>query len=481
MKKKYFHLLVPVFISIMIGPLKAQQNVGIGTTTPNASAQLDVSSTNKGALIPRMTTTQRKAISAPAAGLLVFDMDKKTIYMFDGSKWHPFLFSTNETKLPPYPMEASDGVNNDYFGFSVSISGDYAIVGAPYDSENAVFQGSAYIFFRNGGVWTQQAKLFSPNYSIDDHFGYSVGISGDYAVVGAPDENVGPSAQGRAYVFHRSGSTWTAQGSFTSSDGGPGDRFGYSVVISGDYVIVGAPNFGAEDKGGAYIFYREFTWIFGQGFTAKLAASDGLASDQFGWSVCIDGDYAIIGTPYDDGTAIDQGSVYIYYRGAGWLTTGLPHQAKLVADAASDRFGYSVSINGDYVIVGASNDDNSTITDQGSAYIYFRTGVTWNFQTKLVAFDGSANDVFGRSVCIKGEYAIIGAVGDDVGLNSDQGSCYLYKRTGTTWSLVRKIDDDNGKSSGLFGYSVSVSGYNLLIGAYQKNNFKGEINFLNIE
>ena len=91
MKKKYFHLITPLFLSMFMGTLNAQQNVGIGTSTPNASAQLDVSSTNKGALIPRMTTTQRKAISAPAAGLLVFDMDKKTIYMHDGIKWHPFL------------------------------------------------------------------------------------------------------------------------------------------------------------------------------------------------------------------------------------------------------------------------------------------------------------------------------------------------------------------------------------------------------
>src|SRR5258706_3116021 len=144
--KKCIIVIIVVMLIIIKG---YTQNIGIGTATPDASSKIDISSTNSGALIPRMSTAQRNAIVNPALGLLVYDTDKMTVYMHNGPNWVPLNFGSNVT-LPGLPLNASDGMANDYFGYSVRIDGDYAIVGAPNDtvSTNAG-QGSAYIFYKS--------------------------------------------------------------------------------------------------------------------------------------------------------------------------------------------------------------------------------------------------------------------------------------------------------------------------------------------
>jgi len=193
---------------------------------------------------------------------------------------------------------ASDGAKYDYFGGSVAISGDYIIVGAPYayDLDNS---GSAYIFKRNGTTWTEQDKINTSDSVGRDYFGRSVAISGDYAVVGAyggdDDADDAGERSGSAYIFKRDGTAWTEQAKITASDGAAGDHFGYSVAISGDYAVVGA--YGGDDagwmSGSAYIFKRNGTaWEE----RAKITASDAMAEDFFGTSVAISSDYAVMMT-----------------------------------------------------------------------------------------------------------------------------------------------------------------------------------------
>lgn len=270
---KYF---IPLFaVTIIFATATQAQNVGIGTTTPHASAQLEISSTTKGTLITTMTTVQRKAIADPAIGLLVYDINKKTIYMFDGSKWLPFLFSNSEKN----PATLINPVLNidDYFGYKVDIDGDYAVVGAYGRAAGVVFDaGAAYIYYRNNGVWEQQDLIFAGDATMDDFFGASVSISGDYAVIGAYGDDIGLDAnQGSIYVFMRTGTVWTQQVKLTPSDGAANDFFGYSVGISGSTIIAGAygDNMGANtNQGSAYIYTRTAsTWSF----RAKLTASDG--------------------------------------------------------------------------------------------------------------------------------------------------------------------------------------------------------------
>ncbi len=314
---------------------------------------------------------------------------------------------------------AADGAANDQFGNSVSISGDYAIVGATYGNDS----GSAYIFKRDGTNWSEQAKLTAADGSSGDYFGWSVSISGACAIVGAPGYD---NSSGSAYIFNRSGTSWSRQAKLLASDTiTADDHFGYSVSVSGACAIVGAPadRDNGADSGSAYIFKKSDTpgdpnWYEQD----KLTAADGAVGDYFGYSVSISGACAIAGAYADDDNGTDSGSAYIFNRsGANWS-----EQAKLTASdgAASDYFGNSVSVSGDYAIVGAFIDDDNG-SASGSAYMFKRSGTNWSEQAKLTASDGAAADWFGYSVSISGAYAIVGARYDDDN-ESASGSAYMF-------------------------------------------------------
>ncbi len=362
----------------------------------------------------------------------------------------------NEQKLT-----ASDGAAYDYFGNSISIDGEYAVIGAWKEGASSSMTGSAYIFYNNGSSWSEQLKLTVSDGGVEDFFGYSVSISGDYAVIGAYGDDDNGTNSGSAYIFIRSGTSWTEQVKITASDGVSGDRFGCSVSISGDYAIVGAwgdDNSGI-DRGSAYIFYRSGTnWIE----QAKLTAAIGMDDDLFGYSVSISGDYAIVGSHYGDDNESESGSAYIFHRsGTSWT-----EQAKLTTPdgAAYDWFGYTVSIESDYAVIGAHWDDDNG-TNSGSVYIFHRSGTSWTEQTKLTADDGSVDDEFGRSVAIDGNYVAVGACHDDEN-GTDRGSAYIFHRSGTSWTQQAKITASDGADFDYFGCPVSISGNYALISAY---------------
>jgi hypothetical protein len=364
--------------------------------------------------------------------------------------------------LPEQKIVASDRSANDRFGWSVAISGDYAMVGAPYEDDDAsggatlTDAGSAYIFVRSGSTWTQQQKIVAGDRAVQDNFGYSVGISGDYAIVGAwsEDEDASGGATlanaGSAYIFVRSGSTWSQQQKIVASDRAAVDYLGFSVAISGDYAMVGAWLEDEDASGGAtlsgagsaYIFARSGnTWSQQQ----KIVANDRAASDQFGYSVAISGNYAIVGANLEDenasggATLTDAGSAYIFVRSGNiWA-----QQQKIVASdrAVADQFGFSVAISGDYAMVGAYLEDenasgSATLSDAGSAYIFVRSGGSWSQQQKIVPSDRAVADQFGWSVAISGVYAIVGARLEDEdasGANTitNSGSVYFYDQNFT--------------------------------------------------
>ncbi len=316
---------------------------------------------------------------------------------------------------------ASDGAYGDSLGYSVSINGDYAVIGAFKDDDNGEDSGSAYIFQRVGSTWSEQTKITASEGASFDYFGYSVSIDGDYSVIGVPYDNVLDT--GSAYIFHSNGNTWTEQAKITASDGDYQDRFGSSVSIHGDYVLIGAPT--DDWKGSAYIFHRNGTTWTEQ---VKLTASDGEGYDDYGYSVSISGDYAVIGVRADDDNGANSGSAYIFYRnGITWS-----EQAKITASdgAAFDFFGYSVSISGDYAVFGAYGDDDNGYYS-GSAYMFHRIGITWSEQAKIIASDGDYCDIFGKSVSISGDYAVISAYRDDDN-GYDSGSAYIFYNDGVS-------------------------------------------------
>ena len=267
-------------------------------------------------------------------------------------------------------LTSSDGAQDDYFGDSVSISGTIAIVGAREHTVGAnPGQGAAYIFGQSGATWTQQQELTASDGAQGDNFGSSASISGTLAIVGAPNHTVGASAdQGAAYVFVQSGATWTQQQELTASDGAQGDNLGYSVSISGTLTIVGAPDHtvGANaDQGAGYIFVQSgTTWTQQQ----ELTASDGAQGDEFGHSVSLSGTIAIVGADNQTvGANPNQGAAYVFVQSG---TTWTEQQELTASDgAASDYFGYSVALSGTTAIVGAPNDTVGANAKQGAAYI----------------------------------------------------------------------------------------------------------------
>jgi len=363
-------------------------------------------------------------------------------------------------------IAASDGSAYDYFGNAITIEGDYIVIGAWKEGASSSMKGSAYIFYNNGSSWSEQLKLTASDAAVEDFFGYSVSIAGDYALIGAYGDDDNGNNSGSAYIFHRSGTSWAEQVKIEADDGAAEDRFGCSIFISGDYAIVGAwgDDGSGIDRGSAYIFYRSGTNWSQQ---AKLTASDGMDEDMFGYSVSISGDYALVGAYYDDDNGSESGSAYIFHRsGTSWT-----EQIKLTAPdgAAYDWFGYTVSIEGDYAVVGARWDDDNG-SNSGSVYIFHRSGTLWTQQAKLIADDGSVDDEFGRSVSVDGDYVVVGACHDD-GNGIDRGSAYIFHRSGTNWSQQARIIASNGADFDYFGCPVSISGnYALISASYHDYN-----------
>jgi hypothetical protein len=321
-------------------------------------------------------------------------------------------------------ITAGDAQANDEFGQSVSISGNVAIVGAYLEDAGGVTAGAAYIFEKSGGIWAQTEKLVASDAEAGDEFGWSVSISGNVAIVGASREDTEGNNAGAAYIFEKSGGTWTETQKLTAGDAEASDFFGESVSVSGNVAIVGAngEDTGGADAGAAYIFEKSGgVWTE----TAKLVASDAEASDNFGKSVAVSGNVAIVGANGEDTGGAGAGAAYIFEKSGGvWTET-----EKLVAsDAeAGDGFGYSVSVSGNVAIVGAYLEDTGG-SNAGAAYIYEKSGGTWIQTKKLIAGNAETFDLFGRSVSVSGNVVIVGAIGEDTG-GSAAGAAYIYDNT----------------------------------------------------
>ncbi len=359
---------------------------------------------------------------------------------------------------------ASDGAASDLLGVSVSISGDTAIVGASKSSDT----GAAYVFVRDSdGIWIEQQKLLASDGVAGDYFGRSISISGDTAIVGAIGYLLSPDTPGFAYIFVRgSDGNWTQQQKLLASDGAIGDVFGISVSLSGDTAIIGAHrnDDNGDDTGSAYVFIRDANgnWTEQQ----KLLASDGAANTAFGRAVSISGDTAMVGTPGDNASDPASGSVYVFIRDVNGDWT---QQQKLLASDGSDfdYFGISVSINGDTAIAGASGHDDNGFSSSGAAYVFVRdSDGIWAEQQELLTSDTALADSFGGAVSISNDTTIVGAYNtDDNGLSS--GSAYIFMRDPDTsvWTEQQKLLTSDGMANDYFGGAVSISADTVIVGA----------------
>lgn len=445
-------------------------------------------------------------------------------------------------------LKASETARANRFGSAVAIDGETLVVGSVFESSRArgvngdqtdlgfLSSGAAYVFVRlTGGPWVQQAYLKASNTSEYSFFGRSVSISGETILVGADGE---PSATrgvnndtgdqsarnaGAAYIFVRSGSTWNApvylKASNTEEFYGP-DYFGQAVAISGETVVVGAwgedsaatgvngnqSSTGAQESGAAYVFVRDGTTWTQQ---AYLKASNTNANDRFGRSVAISGETIVIGAPDEDSgstgvngngnsnSLLESGAAYVFIRnGTNWS-----EEAYLKASntGPGDRFGWSVGVSGNTIVVGAWGDDSSAtgvngnqtddplINDAGAAYIFVRSGGSWSQQAYLKASNTGSSDNFGNAVAISGETVVVGAFGESSNATTinenqvddsapDNGAAYVFIRQGTSWSQQAYLKSSNGMSGDTFGFQVAISGGTIVVGAPLEDNGATGIN-----
>ena len=462
------------------------------------------------------------------------------IFSFNGNSW------VQEAKLI-----GSDTTSGDIFGWSVSISENKVIIGAQLADNSEVNSGSSYIFSFNGSSWLEEAKLTATDAGLSNRFGWSVSISGDSALVGAVGKDDNGVSSGAAYYYNYNGTSWIEQAKLLASDNESDDQLGYSVSISNNNKIIGArlDDDNGTNSGAAYFFktaditpptitltgnnpqiiglgatytelgatanddtdgdisnnividdsnvntnvvgnytvtynvsdaagnnaievVRDVNVINMKNETLKIFPSSGFTTnggDEFGNSVSIDGDYAVIGDHLNDGNGIDKGAVFIFKKsGNNWI-----QETKLTANDGEDfdYFGRSVFIKGNYVIVGADGG-NINNTNTGLAYVFKRSGNTWTQQTKLIPPDGGGDDLFGFSVSISENYAVIGSTqNNDVG--DDSGSVYIFKHSNNNWSFDSKLTEPNGGANFNFGYSVFIDKNQILassIGGRNLNN-----------
>ena len=452
------------------------------------------------------------------------------------------LSSGRATPTQEAYVKASNTGAGDGFGVSVAASGDTIVIGAPYEASSAVGingnqndnsapnSGAAYVFVRNGRTWSQQAYLKASNTHGNQHFGGAVAISGETIVVSAVLEssnatgvngdqsNESASESGAAYVFVRNGTTWSQQAYLKASNTDAYDHFAGSVAISADTVVVGADressnatgvngdegNNSAGLSGAAYVFVRNGPDWSQQ---AYLKASNTEANDAFGWSVSVSGDTVVVSAVGEDSNATgvngDQnnnsasqsGVAYVFARnGTEWS-----QQAYLKGSntEAIDQFGWSVSLSGDLVAIGARGEDSNstgvngnqtdnTATNSGAVYVFVRSGTTWNQQAYLKASNTGTGDAFGISVAASGDMIIVGGDGEDSnanGVNGDQsnnsangsGAAYVFVRSGTNWNQHAYLKASNTDAGDEFSYSVGVSGNTAVVGAFTEDSNAGGV------
>ncbi|HEX2622116.1 MAG TPA: FG-GAP repeat protein [Phototrophicaceae bacterium] len=364
------------------------------------------------------------------------------------------LSEATAPEIPSIKLTASDGEAGDYFSKAVAIDGDTLVVGSFLDDVgDNHWQGSAYVFIRSGDTWLQQQQLIASDGAADDLFGNAVAIDGDTIIVASWNDNVnGHPYQGSAYIFTRSGNTWTEQQKLILDDGAENDVFGVAVALQGDTALVSAP-----DKDTVYTFTRsDGSWTQQQ----TLVPDDVETHKYFGEDIAISGNTVAVASEYYD---VDNdptyGAVYVYTTdGTTWT-----QQQELTESVEPDHntFARSLDLEENTLVVGSDYDNNQ----RGSAYVFTRAGDTWTEQQRLIASDGAALDGFGWSVSIAGNHLVIGALIDKVGSNIFQGSAYVFTYDGAAWIEQEHLTASDGEEGDEFGWSMSMSGNTVVIGA----------------
>ena len=338
---------------------------------------------------------------------------------------------------------------------SSDISGNSVIIGSPG-------QNYAKVFASDGKNWEEQEMLIPQP---DGSVGWSVAISGDTVVIGAPNANAGADKSGSVFIFARSGKTWKQRAKLVGDNPEAADNFGESVSVDRNTVIIGVPrdDDAGRDAGAAYVYFRDgVTWKK----QAKLIPADLGGSDAFGEAVFVHVNTAIVGANghTHDGKRFT-GAAYVFVRnGNRWV-----QQAKLTAadGGKADRFATSVGFIGKTIVVGAPFYDSENAKDVGAAYVFVLEGNSWKLQAKLRPKDGGKGQNFGAGVTATGNIVIVGAPGYDRP-ERGSGAAYSFVREDGTWTQTAQVTPEHGARDLNYGYAVSMSENTVAISSHSK-------------
>lgn len=302
------------------------------------------------------------------------------------------------------------------FGYALALSAQYAIVSAIEPSNGEM--GIVYIFKQQNGEWIQEIELLKEGSQGADSFGSAVSISDNYAAIGAPVQSANQTAS--VYVYQKTDAGWVIDTTITPDSSFKSRRFGASLMLSGNYLIIGDYEHGRYHEGAAYIYKRDDdSWKL----QASLKGGTVTRNGDYGSSVAISNNYAVIGAKSENDANNKQnkkvGATYIYKReGTQWH-----HQMKLLATDSSkgDNFGSSVAISGDYITIGSEKDDNAT----GSMYLFHNNMGLWTERVKFQPQDSLEQDFFGHALAISENYFVVGAFNKNAQLNNS-GAAYIY-------------------------------------------------------
>ena len=363
----------------------------------------------------------------------------------------------------------SPSFGNDLYGESVSIDGDTAVVGSYYEDvyvpSYKANAGVVWVYTRSGSTWSEQTHFTASTPVANEYWGERVLLKGDALFVGQPKKDVSglPVQTGAVTVLERTGSSWNEQQELAPADLTLGDDFGWSMAIDGNTLIIGAPMQNTR-TGAAYVFTKSgSTWSLQQ----KLLASNAGTYDYFGVSVDIAGDTAVIAASGEDTSVSGSGAVYVFERnGSTWTEKQLFKQD----NPQNNDTTREVAISGNIIVASSWYPDNFA----GSAYVFTKSGGTYTQTQELKPNDTEAGQNFGSTVKFDGETLVIGAQSKFFGsFSQTAGSAYVFKNINGTWTQTQKITASDGAIGDEFGNSISLSGNDIMIGAEGHNSAKG--------
>ncbi len=365
---------------------------------------------------------------------------------------------------PTQHLTASNAAGNDLLGTAVALDADTLMVHASKDLPGAVDAGVVYVYARIGETWIEQQMLVASDAAAHDHFGAAIALSGDTAAIGAfVDDHAGGVNAGAVYIFTRSGGVWSEQSKLTASDAEVEARFGGSVALAGDTLLVGASDSDAAGtrSGAAYIFTRSSgAWAE----QTRLTASDAAPDDRFGACVALSGDTAVVSATLEDEAGYNFGAAYVFVRVDGAWT----QEAKLLPSAEFSQFFGLVTISDDTIAVGVISESVLGMPLAGAVYVFVRAGTSWTQQARLHSPQPDAGAFFGR-VALEGDVLLVGADNDDHisgPPNDHRGSAYVFIRRNGIWGFDAELRAADAADSDHFGFATALSGGTAVIGSH---------------